>query len=65
MVWTANNEVGMSHADVRAICDTNNSSKRTESGRIGRKGVGMKSVFKISSQPHVSQLTLRSSLISS
>ena len=53
-VWTANNEVGMSHADVRAICDTNNSSsKRTESGRIGRKGVGMKSVFKISSQPHV------------
>lgn len=53
VVWTANNEVGMSHADVRAICDTNNSSKRTESGRIGRKGVGMKSVFKISSQPHV------------
>jgi hypothetical protein len=52
-VWTSNNERGMNETDVRALCDAGNSTKRGESGRIGRKGVGFKSAFKLSSRPHV------------
>ena len=54
-VWTTNNEKGMTPSDVRALCDAGNSSKRLGEGRarIGRKGVGFKSVFKLSSSPHV------------
>ena len=45
----------MSDGDVRAICDAGNSSKRGDGGRarIGRKGVGFKSTFKLSMSPHV------------
>ena len=51
--WTVNNERGMTPADVRALCDAGNSSKSGRGAtRIGRKGVGFKSVFKLSTQPH-------------
>ena len=51
--WTANNEQGMSALDVRAICDAGNSSKGGSGARIGRKGVGFKSAFRLSKCPHV------------
>ena len=51
--WTTNNELGMTERDVRALCDAGNSSKRGVAGRIGRKGVGFKSCFKLSASPHV------------
>ena len=51
--WTANNELGMSSLDVRAICDAGNSSKGGSGARIGRKGVGFKSAFRLTTCPHV------------
>ena len=53
VAWSVNNEVGLSEADVVALCDAGNSSKRGREGRIGRKGIGFKSVFNLSDTPHV------------
>ena len=53
VLWTANNEVGMADADVRALCDAGASSKAGRRGLIGRKGIGFKAVFKLSTSPHV------------
>ena len=50
-VWTSNNEVGLSFEDVRAICNVNASLKGA--GQTGHKGIGWKSVFRISDCPHV------------
>ncbi|CAK9058891.1 unnamed protein product [Durusdinium trenchii] len=50
-VWTSNNEVGLSSEDVRAICNVNASMKGA--GQTGHKGIGWKSVFRISDCPHV------------
>ncbi|KAI4755442.1 hypothetical protein E4T52_12458 [Aureobasidium sp. EXF-3400] len=45
------NERGFSKADVSAICDINQSTKtllkKSDEGRIGEKGIGFKSVFKV------------------
>ena len=50
-----NNEVGFNEKNVRAICDVGNSTKdRTASrGYIGEKGIGFKSVFRVSPEPHI------------
>eukprot|EP00439_Symbiodinium_sp_Y106_P071256 s694_g12.t1 len=50
-VWTSNNEIGLSREDVRAICNVNASMKGA--GQTGHKGIGWKSVFRISDCPHV------------
>eukprot|EP00435_Cladocopium_sp_Y103_P048361 s1194_g14.t1 len=50
-VWTSNNEIGLSSEDVRAICNVNASLKGA--GQTGHKGIGWKSVFRISDCPHV------------
>lgn len=50
-VLTSNNEVGLSFEDVRAICNVNASLKGA--GQTGHKGIGWKSVFRISDCPHV------------
>jgi hypothetical protein len=49
-----NNEVGFSEANVRALCSIGQSTKHVSDPRyIGNKGVGWKSVFKVSPHPEV------------
>jgi len=52
--YAANNEVGLTEKDVRALCDISRSSKSLSKGKTtGYKGVGWKSVFCVSDTPHV------------
>ena len=49
-LWVGRNEVGFSRANVEAICDINDSTKKVQDatkGYIGEKGIGFKSVFKV------------------
>lgn len=49
-LWVGCNEVGFSQANVEAICDINDSTKKVKDaakGYIGEKGIGFKSVFKV------------------
>ncbi|CAJ1407001.1 unnamed protein product [Effrenium voratum] len=48
-----NNELGMTSKDVEALCDINRSTKPSQEGKIGKKGVGWKAVFAVSDQPTV------------
>eukprot|EP00931_Biecheleriopsis_adriatica_P026471 TRINITY_DN16118_c0_g2_i1.p1 TRINITY_DN16118_c0_g2~~TRINITY_DN16118_c0_g2_i1.p1 ORF type:complete len:2005 (-),score=466.60 TRINITY_DN16118_c0_g2_i1:46-6060(-) len=48
-----NNELGMSAKDVEAICDINRSTKPSQEGKIGKKGVGWKAVFAVSDRPTI------------
>lgn len=50
-----NNEVGFTDDDVKAICDVGRSNKKKNSGciYIGEKGIGFKSVFKITNKPQI------------
>ncbi|MDO9576172.1 MAG: hypothetical protein Q7J55_06565, partial [bacterium] len=48
-----NNEVGFSVANVDAICAVGNTTKSKIEGYIGEKGIGFKSVFKVTSNPHI------------
>ena len=50
-----NNEVGFSPENVDAICNVGKegSTKTGRYGYIGEKGIGFKSVFRISSIPHI------------
>lgn len=44
-----NNELGFSSQNIRALCDVGNSTKKgSGSGYIGQKGIGFKSVFRVS-----------------
>lgn len=44
-----NNENGFSDKNIRALCDVGNSTKKgLSSGYIGKKGIGFKSVFRVS-----------------
>ena len=51
-IWVTNNEKGFTEANVRAICDIGGSTKANVK-LIGHKGIGFKSVFKISDTPHI------------
>ena len=48
-----NNEIGFSPENVAAICAVGKSTKTKSEGYIGEKGIGFKSVFRISSIPHI------------
>jgi len=48
-----NNEVGFYEQNIRAICDVGASTKKKSEGYIGEKGIGFKSVFKISDNPQI------------
>lgn len=50
-----NNEVGFNEQNVKAISSFNQSTKKNlkESGFIGEKGIGFKSVFLVSDSPHI------------
>lgn len=48
-----NNELGFLPDDVEAICDVGRSTKSKQEGYIGEKGIGFKSVFQVSGNPHL------------
>jgi len=48
-----NNEVGFQKKHVEAICSVGQSTKSKDQGYIGEKGIGFKSVFRITSCPYV------------
>ncbi|KAL0952966.1 hypothetical protein HGRIS_007177 [Hohenbuehelia grisea] len=48
------NETGFTEANVRAICDIGQSTKKSIEGFIGEKGIGFKAVFKVAHVVHVS-----------
>eukprot|EP00435_Cladocopium_sp_Y103_P019957 s459_g4.t2 len=48
-----NNEVGLTVQDLVGMCAISKSAKKDKADRTGRKGIGFKSVFAVSSCPHV------------
>ena len=48
-----NNEVGFDHNDVAAICAAAQSLKKKKHEYIGEKGIGFKSVFRVTENPHI------------
>jgi len=48
-----NNEKGFTKDDVISLCSVGKSKKTKEQGYIGEKGIGFKSVFRISDEPHI------------
>ncbi|KAL0904100.1 hypothetical protein M5K25_026173 [Dendrobium thyrsiflorum] len=53
-VIVLNNEVGFSAQNMRALCDVGNSTKKGSSGGyIGQKGIGFKSVFRVTDAPEI------------
>ncbi|CAI9734952.1 Hypothetical predicted protein [Octopus vulgaris] len=53
-VTILNNEVGFKEKNIRAICDVGKSTKeKRKFGYIGQKGIGFKSVFRITDRPEI------------
>ncbi|KAF5840300.1 hypothetical protein DUNSADRAFT_17269, partial [Dunaliella salina] len=52
-IMVLNNEVGFSESNLRALCDVGRSTKSAALGYIGQKGIGWKSVFRITETPSV------------
>nr|GMD70176.1 uncharacterized protein LOC109178973 isoform X1 [Ipomoea batatas] len=49
-----NNEQGFSAKNIKALCDVGNSTKKGHnSGYIGKKGIGFKSVFRVTDAPEI------------
>ncbi|KAF3666116.1 putative 50S ribosomal protein L13, chloroplastic-like isoform X1 [Capsicum annuum] len=49
-----NNECGFSADNIRALCDVENSTKKgRNAGYIGKKGIGFKSVFRVTDAPEI------------
>ncbi|KAH0635064.1 hypothetical protein KY289_038096 [Solanum tuberosum] len=49
-----NNERGFSADNIRALCDVGNSTKKGHNtGYIGKKGIGFKSVFRVTDAPEI------------
>jgi hypothetical protein len=48
-----NNEIGFSSNNVEAICAVGKTTKSKIQGYIGEKGIGFKSVFRVTSIPHI------------
>ncbi|XP_035841835.1 protein NO VEIN isoform X2 [Helianthus annuus] len=53
-VVVLNNEQGFSVENIKALCDVGNSTKKEPSaGYIGKKGIGFKSVFRVTDAPEI------------
>ncbi|XP_040922726.1 protein NO VEIN isoform X2 [Toxotes jaculatrix] len=53
-ITVLNNEIGFQEENIRAICDVGNSTKgKRKYGYIGQKGIGFKSVFKVTDRPEI------------
>ena len=48
-----NNETGFTCHDVAAICAVGRTTKKKVQGYIGEKGIGFKSVFRVTANPHI------------
>lgn len=48
-----NNEIGFSPANIDAICAVGKTTKSKIEGYIGEKGIGFKSVFRVTSNPYI------------
>ncbi|RKU24417.1 hypothetical protein C6503_00820 [Candidatus Poribacteria bacterium] len=48
-----NNEVGFNIDNIDAICAVGETTKKKEQGYIGEKGIGFKSVFRVTDNPHI------------
>ncbi len=46
-------QVGFSEGNIRALCDVGRTTKKHTVGYIGQKGIGFKSVFKITDAPQI------------
>ena len=56
-----NNEVGFAERNVLAICSMGESTKQaSDAGYIGNKGIGFKSVFKLTTTPRCTRATTTS-----
>ncbi len=51
-LYVFNNEQGLQQDNVKALCSVGNSTKKKSEGYIGEKGIGFKSVFVVSREPH-------------
>lgn len=61
-ILVQNNEVGFAEENVRSLCDVANSSKKKRLGYIGEKGIGFKSVFRVTDEPLIVSNGFRFSL---
>lgn len=52
-LYLLNNEVGFTPAQVWSLCSVGQSTKDKARGYIGEKGIGFKSVFRVTDQPHI------------
>ncbi|KAI9194556.1 hypothetical protein LWI28_007060 [Acer negundo] len=53
-ITVLNNELGFSARNIRALCDVGNSTKKgSGAGYIGKKGIGFKSVFRVTDAPEI------------
>ncbi|XP_054612764.1 uncharacterized protein wu:fj29h11 isoform X2 [Dunckerocampus dactyliophorus] len=53
-ITVLNNETGFQATNIRAICDVGRSTKgKHKYGYIGQKGIGFKSVFKVTDRPEI------------
>ncbi|KAH7429492.1 hypothetical protein KP509_09G052400, partial [Ceratopteris richardii] len=53
-VVVVNNELGFTPANMKALCDVGSSTKiGSAAGYIGQKGIGFKSVFRVTDSPHI------------
>uniref|UniRef100_A0A665WXC1 Wu:fj29h11 n=1 Tax=Echeneis naucrates TaxID=173247 RepID=A0A665WXC1_ECHNA len=53
-ITVLNNEIGFQEKNIRAICDVGRSTKgKHKYGYIGQKGIGFKSVFKVTDCPEI------------
>ncbi|XP_071735691.1 protein NO VEIN-like [Rutidosis leptorrhynchoides] len=53
-VVVLNNEHGFTSENIKALCDVGNSTKKEPSaGYIGKKGIGFKSVFRVTDAPEI------------
>ena len=48
-----NNETGFTSDDVNAMCAVGQTTKKKIQGYIGEKGIGFKSVFRVTENPHI------------
>lgn len=48
-----NNETGFTEVNVKALCSAGESSKKNKKGYIGEKGIGFKSIFKVTDTPEI------------
>ncbi|KAK2644000.1 hypothetical protein Ddye_019195 [Dipteronia dyeriana] len=53
-ITVLNNELGFSARNIKALCDVGNSTKKgSGAGYIGQKGIGFKSVFRVTDAPEI------------